>query len=76
MIEGLNFAVKHNLSHREMEAYLCFLQSEEPLSVVNLAEQMNVLQPTASKLSLTLRLKGVIELKEKLDNGTRLIGVK
>lgn len=63
LIKGLEFAVKHKLAQREMEALLQFIRN--PYTNDGLAETMGIPKTTLHRVIQLLKLKGILELKGK-----------
>lgn len=70
LIEGLNFAHKHNLTQKEIEALIPFL--EKPMTTAQLAEKLGANKTTMHHTISRLKLKNLLILQERDGNGTNL----
>ena len=68
IILGLRFAQKHNLTQKEIEALIPFL--EKPLTTTQLAEILGANKTTMHHLISRLKLKNLLILQERDENGT------
>lgn len=72
LIPGLEFIKKHNLTHREIEVLIPFL--EKPYTTLELAEFFKVKKETVIWAIKRLNLKGLLIIKEIDAKGTHLYG--
>jgi DNA-binding MarR family transcriptional regulator len=70
LIPGMNFAKKHNLTQKEIEALVPFL--EKPYTTSALADLLGVNKTTLHHTIQRLKLKSLLILKSRDDNGTNL----
>jgi len=70
LIEGLKFARKHNLTGREIEVLIPFL--EKPLTTAQVAEKLGSNKTTMHHIIQRLKLKNLLVLLERDDKGTNL----
>jgi len=76
ILEGLIFALKNSLTRREIELYLCFLQSDQPQTINTLTQQMKMKPKTLHKILMNLRIKQLIIVGEKDSKGTNIYCLK
>jgi len=70
LIPGLKFANKHNLTQKEIEVLVSFL--EKPYTTSELAEVLGVNKTTLHHSIQRLKLKNLLILKNRDANGTNL----
>ncbi len=63
LIKGLVFARDHNLSVKEMEVLIHYIQDD--FTTLELSKVMNVLKTTLNNVIQRLKLKGLLKLKGK-----------
>lgn len=70
IIPGLQFAVKHGLTPKEMEMYLLFL--EQPRPAHEIATLLTKDISTVTTCIQKLKMKGLLVLDKKLERGDHL----
>jgi len=70
LIPGMNFANKHNLTQKEIEVLVPFL--EKPYTTFELAEVLGTHKTTLHHLIQRLKLKNLLILKSRDEKGTNL----
>jgi predicted transcriptional regulator len=68
LVPGLSFAVKHELTLKEMEAFIPFI--DKPLTSEELGNILKKPYTTLNHLVMRLKLKGLLQLKEKTKTGS------
>lgn len=70
LIDGLQFARKHNLTGREIIVLIPFLK--EPLTAAQVAEKLVTNKTTVHHIIQRLKLKNLLVLLERDNKGTNL----
>ena len=70
LIPGLVFAETHDLTHKEIEVVIPFL--EKPYTTLELSEVLKVHKTTLHHIIQRLKLKGLLILKNRDEKGTNL----
>ncbi len=70
LIPGMRFANKHNLTQKEIQVLVPFLQ--KPYTTAELAEVLGVHKTTLHSLIQRLKLKNLLVLKNRDEKGTNL----
>ncbi|HEC64475.1 MAG TPA: hypothetical protein ENI23_04195 [bacterium] len=70
LIPGMKFAKEHNLTQKEIEALVPFL--EKPYTTLQLSELLEVHKTTLHHIIQRLKLKNLLVLKDKDAKGTNL----
>ncbi len=70
LIPGLKFAKKHNLTQKEIEGLVPFL--EKPYTTLELSEVLEVHKTTLHHVIQRLKLKNLLILKNRDTKGTNL----
>ena len=70
LIPGLKFANKHNLTQKEIEVLVPFL--EKPYTTLELSEVLGVHKTTLHHIIQRLKLKSLLVLKNRDIRGTNL----
>jgi len=70
LIPGMNFANKHNLTQKEIEVLVPFL--EKPYTTAELAEVLKAHKTTLHHVIQRLKLKNLLVLKNRDEKGTNL----
>jgi len=70
LIPGLQFAALHKLTNKETEVLLPFL--ERPYTTAQVSEKLGVHKTTLHHLIQRLKLKNLLILKNRDENGTNL----
>ena len=70
LVDGLEFARKHNLTQKEIEILIPFL--EKPLTAAQLAEKLGANKTTMHHIIQRLKLKNLLTLLERDNKGTNL----
>jgi len=73
IVEGLKFAVESELTRKEIQILLAFI--DEPKSVSEVAIDLKDKKQSLHNRVITLKYKGILELKDKGPNGTLLYGI-
>jgi len=71
---GLEFAAQHELTKREIEIILLFMEGDRTLDEA--ATALNSLKTSLYNTILRLKIKGLIELKDKKEKGVVVYGFK
>jgi len=70
LLPGMEFAKTNRLTYKEIEAILPFFN--KPYTAQELADEIKVCVKTLQHVLQRLKLKGLIELKSRDENGTNL----
>ena len=70
LVPGLVFAEAHDLTHKEIEVVIPFL--EKPYTTLELSEKLEVHKTTLHHIIQRLKLKGLLTLKNRDEKGTNL----
>lgn len=70
LIPGLKFAKEHNLTQKEIEVLVPFL--EKPYTTLELSEKLKVHKTTLHHIIQRLKLKSLLLLKSRDEKGTNL----
>jgi len=70
LIPGLKFAKKHNLTQKEIEVLVPFL--EKPYTTLELSEVLGAHKTTLHHVIQRLKLKSLLVLKNRDEKGTNL----
>ena len=70
LIPGMKFANKHNLTQKEIEVLVPFL--EKPYTTLELSESLGVNKTTLHHVIMRLKLKNLLVLKDRDEKGTNL----
>ena len=70
LIPGMKFANKHNLTQKEIEVLVPFL--EKPYTTLELSEFLGVHKTTLHHVIQRLKLKNLLVLKNRDEKGTNL----
>ena len=70
LVPGLKFARKHNLTHKEIEVLVPFL--EKPYTTLELSEVLGAHKTTLHHVIQRLKLKNLLVLKNRDAKGTNL----
>lgn len=73
--EGLEFAVKHDLSVKDMVIILQFLEGDQTHASLKKALKLKSYS-RIGELLIRLKLKGIIELKSKTEKGAHVYTLK
>ena len=70
LVPGLKFANKHNLTQKEIEVLIPFL--EKPYTTFQLADVLGAHKTTLHHVIQRLKLKSLLVLKDRDEKGTNL----
>ncbi len=70
LIPGLKFAIEHELTRREIEVFVLFL--EKPLTNSEVAEVLRAMPSTIHKTVQRLKMKRLLVLKDRDSSGNYL----
>ncbi len=70
LIPGMKFANKHNLTQREIEVLVPFL--EKPYTTLELSKELGTTKATLHGLIQRLKLKNLLVLKDRDEKGNNL----
>jgi predicted transcriptional regulator len=74
ILSGLKFAAHHELTKREIEILLLFM--EQDMTMDEAAKALNSLKTSLYNTLLRLKIKGLIEMKDKKEKGVVVYGFK
>lgn len=66
LLPGLNYVQKHGITQREITVLMCLM--EKPMTAKQISVKTKIHEKTLQKFIQTLRLKGLIALKDRDSN--------
>ena len=72
--ESFDFALKHNLTRKEMELILFLLEGDK--STKDITEHFKISRAGINQMMMVLRLKGLVEMKDKTLKGMLIYKLK